>query len=389
MVLTSSFPFGEGESFLIDELDFLSRTLETLVVAPVHPRGDRRTDWLPQDNVEVHCRRLGQAARSSIVSGHLRRLVKQGRQSGLLKGKDAARNLGAVVSAANMVERLTSLDIEHLHSHWLSAPASAAMSLSMYMDVPWSSSAHRWDIYHGDHLQEKAQSAAFVRAISLRGAERLRAIGFPRVERVPLGIESPPVTRNTPQRSTVLCPANLIPLKGQRTLIRAARILADQGVAMELSFAGSGPELEGLRHLARSEGLVDVTFLGNVPRQEILSGYATAAWRAVVLPSLELGEGEHEGVPISLVEAMRYGVPVVSTETGSIPELLGRCDYNAMVPAGDATALATALVPLLKDDDHWRFAQSQVIGASSPWDVSRTAPGLLGLMRTSAGLGPR
>jgi glycosyltransferase involved in cell wall biosynthesis len=59
----------------------------------------------------------------------------------------------------------------------------------------------------------------------------------------------------------------------------------------------------------------------------------------MVLPSVDLGNGEHEGVPVSLMEAMSYGVPVLSTNTGSINELLP-LEYGFTVPDKDSDALA-------------------------------------------------
>jgi colanic acid/amylovoran biosynthesis glycosyltransferase len=69
----------------------------------------------------------------------------------------------------------------------------------------------------------------------------------------------------------------------------------------------------------------------------------------VVLPSVDLGSGLHEGIPASLMEAMARGIPVVSTRTGAIPELLVD-GAGVMVPAADPVALADALQRLLSDD---------------------------------------
>jgi glycosyltransferase involved in cell wall biosynthesis len=89
--------------------------------------------------------------------------------------------------------------------------------------------------------------------------------------------------------------------------------------------------------------------LGFVPYQQLLAMYAQGEIDVVVLPSVDLGGGLHEGIPASLMEAMSHGIPVVSTRTGGIPELLSD-DAGVMVPPADHVALADALQRLLTDD---------------------------------------
>jgi glycosyltransferase involved in cell wall biosynthesis len=77
--------------------------------------------------------------------------------------------------------------------------------------------------------------------------------------------------------------------------------------------------------------------------------YAERRVAAVALSSLDLGNGNHEGIPISLVEAMGYGVPVLATRTGGIPELLGD-GSGIMVEQADSKMMADGLRLLLTDD---------------------------------------
>lgn len=70
---------------------------------------------------------------------------------------------------------------------------------------------------------------------------------------------------------------------------------------------------------------------------------------AVVLPSLTTDDGEREGIPVALMEAMAYGIPVVSTNTGGIPELLSD-GAGLMVREKEAQELAGAIEKLIKDE---------------------------------------
>jgi glycosyltransferase involved in cell wall biosynthesis len=85
--------------------------------------------------------------------------------------------------------------------------------------------------------------------------------------------------------------------------------------------------------------------LGVVPHAALLGLYREGSVDCVVLPSLDLGGGLHEGLSVALIEAMAYGIPAVSTPTGGQSELLDGA--GRLVPPGDATALADTLGELL------------------------------------------
>ena len=82
-------------------------------------------------------------------------------------------------------------------------------------------------------------------------------------------------------------------------------------------------------------------FVGQVSHTQILEMYVANQVRAVVVPSIDLGNNLHEGIPVSLMEAMAHGVPVVSTTTGGIPELLAD-GAGILVPPENPQALADA-----------------------------------------------
>ncbi|MBN1393470.1 MAG: glycosyltransferase, partial [Pirellulales bacterium] len=157
-----------------------------------------------------------------------------------------------------------------------------------------------------------------------------------------------------PQQRTscvVLCPANLLPVKGHEHLLRAMELLKHNGVRCTLRVAGDGALQNKLQCLADELRLGSmVEFLGGVPHDRILEWYRRRLVDAVVLPSVDLGEGVHEGIPVSLMEAMAHGLPVISTTTGGIPELL-HDGAGIMTPPKDPAALAEAIERLIRDPD--------------------------------------
>jgi glycosyltransferase involved in cell wall biosynthesis len=105
--------------------------------------------------------------------------------------------------------------------------------------------------------------------------------------------------------------------------------------------AGDGPEREAI---ARRIGELDlgdrVRLLGTVPHAELLTLYRERRVDCVVLPS------HHEGLSVALVEAMAYGVPVIATRVGGVPELLEH-GGGVLIPPADVDALTDALSRVL------------------------------------------
>jgi len=116
-----------------------------------------------------------------------------------------------------------------------------------------------------------------------------------------------------------------------------------------LWLAGDGVLRSHLESFAQSFGLQNsVKFLGTLGHDELLRIYEEVPVSAAVLASTDLGRGVHEGIPVALMEAMAYGIPVVATSAGGTPELV-RPGTGLLVPPADPLALAAALQTLLQD----------------------------------------
>jgi glycosyltransferase involved in cell wall biosynthesis len=138
----------------------------------------------------------------------------------------------------------------------------------------------------------------------------------------------------------LLCIGRLIPVKGHLVLLRALAQARGRVPDLALDVAGQGPLEPALRAYAKELGLSDaVRFLGFVsPIQAAIAGAA-----AVVVPSLG------EGFGMVALEAMERGRPVIASDVGGLPEIVADGDTGFVVPAGDAEALAEAMVALASD----------------------------------------
>lgn len=156
------------------------------------------------------------------------------------------------------------------------------------------------------------------------------------------GVEISEGTQRAEDVSLCGCASRLIPIKGVAYLLNAMARLKDEFPRLRLEIAGDGPFRAELESEAARLGISDrVKFLGWVkPWDQI-----RARWAVMVQPSLE------EGLPLSILEAMADGIPVVASRVGGVPEVILEGATGRLVPAADPSALADAIRALLRDAD--------------------------------------
>ena len=146
---------------------------------------------------------------------------------------------------------------------------------------------------------------------------------------------------------SILFVGRLVERKGVPHLIDALGQLP-RGVAAVLTVIGDGPERSRLEAQAAAAGLADrVRFAGRVSDAELSAAYAAA--NVVVLPAIADARSDTEGLGVVLLEAMTYGVPVIGSAIGGIPDIIIDGETGVLVPAGDTAALAAAITRLARD----------------------------------------
>ena len=140
--------------------------------------------------------------------------------------------------------------------------------------------------------------------------------------------------------AVISCIGRLSPEKGQDILLEAARLLRARGHAFQLVFVGDGPTRADLEERMLVLGLAGaVHFVGQQQEMDVVY----RATDVLVLPSRK------EGMPNVILEAMLHGLPIVSTQVGAVPAMLRADIEAALVPVGDAQALAGALERVIAD----------------------------------------
>jgi glycosyltransferase involved in cell wall biosynthesis/aminoglycoside phosphotransferase (APT) family kinase protein len=274
--------------------------------------------------------------------------------------------LGVFPKAAWAGWRARQAGVRHVHAHFATHPALAALVMSRVhdgsdADLPFSVTAHAHDIFvtHAG-LRQKLGAASFVRCISEfngRYLRKLLAEGEDSRQRYPVihcGVvpeayaPAPAAGPLADRPARILCIASMRPYKGLTHLVEAIRLLREQGLAVACDVIGDGPLREELERQARAAGQADALRMpGTRTEDEVAAALASAD--LLVLPSVVASDGQMEGIPVALMEALAAGVPVVATRLSGIPELIVDDVTGTLVEPGDARALAEAMRRVLQD----------------------------------------
>lgn len=258
--------------------------------------------------------------------------------------------------------------VAHLHAHFISTPADVAAAASAVSGLPFSISAHAKDIYTSRpvDLQRRLRAATFtVTCTEFNRATLAKLAPEVHVQRMYHGIdhsEFNPIRRAAPQDRPVpllLAVGRLRAKKGLDTLVDACRLLRARGIAFRCQIVGYGEEQARLLAQIEALGLGElITLQGKLARGQVIERYAETA--VFVQPSRVTADGDRDGIPNVLLEAMAMGLPVVGTRVSGIPEIVRHRHSGLLVEPDDAAALADAIATVLADP-----ALAQAMGHSA------------------------
>ena len=243
--------------------------------------------------------------------------------------------------------------LRHVHAHFASYPTLAALIIHRLTGISYSFTAHAFDLYVDPSLlPNKVLHATFIVTISEYNRALLQPLAGDAtpVHVIHCGV---PVPSELPDHGhgqrEIVCVARLEEKKGHRYLVEACEILRGRGISLHCTIVGGGPEKKALQSQVSLAQLKDVVTLVGPQTSERVQQYLAAA-DLFVLPSVVTRSGNAEGIPVALMEAMAAGVPVISTTTTGIPELVVDGETGLLAPPRDAVALADAIERLMSDD---------------------------------------
>jgi glycosyltransferase involved in cell wall biosynthesis len=245
--------------------------------------------------------------------------------------------------------------ITHLHAHFAHGSTTVTWLAAMITGLPFSFTGHAKDLYSDDLnpaglLARKTAAAEFVVTCTEANGDHLRALGtatpvhvihhglssdFATLTAAPLPHRRGPVLR-------ILGVGRLVRKKGFDTFVEACATLRDRAVPFEALIAGErGDHEPEVRDLVAARGLEGcVTLVGPLTPDELFTEYRRASVFSLACRVVE--DGDRDGIPNVLVEAMACSTPVVTTNVSGIPELVRDGVHGLLVPPDDPRALADA-----------------------------------------------
>lgn len=303
-------------------------------------------------------------------------------------GDAAHEDAREVYQAAMLAHHVTDRGIRHLHAHFATSPTTVARLAARIADISYSFTAHAKDIYgpevrHSD-LRRKLTDATAVVTVSDYNLTHLTSAHGEAAERIAriyngLPLDQFPFSVPEARPPLILSVGRLVEKKGIADLVDACAILDRAGRPFTCHVIGAGPLEADLRDQIHRLGLASrVSLLGPRPRVEVVQCLREAAVFAA--PCVVAQDGDRDGLPTVLLEAMATGTPSIATGVTGIPEIIQDDSTGLLVPEHDAVALAAALDRLLGDAElRVRLATSARALIERSFDARRNAEQLRNL----------
>lgn len=262
------------------------------------------------------------------------------------------RFLQAGFVAAHLLEH----PVDAMHAHFASSATRVANLVHHMIGLPYSMTAHAKDIFHQDvnpaSLRRKISDARFVVTVSEFNKRYLQKIMGDTPSDIRClynGIDlkrfrpKPAVKR---EANLILAVGRLVEKKGFETLIHACHILNTWDLDFRCEIIGKGNLYHPLKQRIIDLGLSEqVRLVGPKPQERVRDAYRRASM--FTLPCIIAQDGNRDGLPTVLLEAMACGLPVISTNLTGVPEIIDHNKNGLLVPPSSPHALARSLAILL------------------------------------------
>ena len=344
-----------SETFVLHEMLQLESTgARVLVDALLEPEDEPRHPELSRLQAEVrYLPRRPRLRQRSVAMTHTRlacrRPIRWCRAAWRAQRSGSWRRF---VQAGLCAERIRLTGATHVHAHFATAAAEVARDAAYLAKVAVSVTAHAKDIYHVDNVGQLARRLAGVDTVvtvSRCNADHLRLSLSPGtdIRHIPNAVALAPVTMSHAE-GPILCVSRLVPKKGIDVLLDALALMKSRDQWSRAEIIGGGPLLDELQRRAAELDIEDrVDFLGRQPSSAVSDAYRRCSM--VVLPCRIDDDGDRDGMPTVLIEALARGIGVISTDIVGIPELVRHEVTGLLVPPDDPLALADAMGRLLDD----------------------------------------
>jgi len=266
--------------------------------------------------------------------------------------KDYVRLLYHLMDACYIYQQFREKSISHIHCHFISGPTSIGMFLSKLLNIPFSFTMHASLIWRDPiALSNKLTECKFCASISNYNTnyvvKRYGSKHQHKIHTVRCGIPTDMKTTKASKYNdsailNILSIGQLTERKGFHILIEACFILLRNGLKFHCTIIGEGEQRPILQNLIKSFNLENqVTLAGAMPQEKIRSHFQEND--VFVMPCMVTNDGHRDGIPVALMEAMLFELPVVTTNILGLPELVEHGVNGVLVEPNNAYLIADAV----------------------------------------------
>jgi len=265
------------------------------------------------------------------------------------------KSLAIVPISLFYAKLMRDLHITHIHAHWATIPTTSAVIVSRILGIPFSFTAHAWDIFlTNPMLKEKVLCAEFVATCTGYNKNYLDSLlDFRENEKIFLNyhgidFDTLPRTKKDIDDKLIFSIGRLCEQKGFPYLIEACAILRDKGHQFRCVIIGEGPDRNALTSQIDELGLQECVFLdGMKPQSYIFEMFNKA--RMFVLPCVISKNGDRDGIPNVIIESLAMRTPVISTTVSGIPEIIINHVTGIAVEPRNSVQLAETIIKFIND----------------------------------------
>lgn len=321
-------------------------------------------------------KRLGVRALPAILFSALKFFLKSpGRFCRLFKDNVCRRwpnlevlgeNLWAFLCGLHLAPMLQAKGTDYTYAPWPRGTATCARTIFAVTGIPYITCVRANNLRPADpDLADKMREACLVRTNNKADVQRIHAITpDTRVDVIynclTLHVDSPAPVRMEKPVQLLAC-GRFDVTKGFDILLKACSLLLAQNIPFHLTLVGGGGKMMGLggmdtsiHELCTKLGLDEhVSFPGLVSHDAFPA--ILKSHDIFLAPCVVASDGQCDGIPNTLIEAMSFGLPVVASDVNAIPEIVLNEQTGLLVPQRDPEALASAITRLINDAD---FARS-------------------------------
>ncbi len=345
-----------SESFILNEITTLIEMGHNVTVFSILPSRD------PINHTDVERYGLVERTHYFIRRNRVKDFARVGRYSiGAFGWTFPAENLSSriAIPASKYFSKIAEgMNLDLLHAHFNGVSSQTAMLMSKRLNVPFTFTAHAIDIFRHPKvsaLRKRMSESIAVITISNFNKQYLHELTGVDNKKIRVIHACPKLISSKngngeKANKRVLTIARLVEKKGIKYAIMSMKEVLAKHPDVEYRIVGTGPLERELKNLSNSMGCErNVTFLGSQNDSILATELGKAS--LFVLPCVRASDGDMDGIPVSLMEAMYAMTPVVATDISGIPELVEHGREGFLTEPEDTKAISQAIDMLLEDKD--------------------------------------